>query len=427
MMVSGAMGLGLIGAGVLAGVLYEKMSACGQQRAQDVIDSEIFYDAIDQANRGLIFVSEDMKVLFVNSWLAPLLKCAPGKQNRRPLHELFPFSATHPVLTALQEHLKHSPPHEESSLFKANLFHGTKEPEHLLIAAFRSLRSTSSGERFYLLSFADISSAENFQNKLENALKEAESNVKKMTEVDRLKSEFLAICSHELKTPLVSISGYLDLLRSGKLGPLTPKQENAIAISLRNTSRLNSLISSLLEFARMEAGKLRFEFSPQRVGSLLEEVIGVVQPMADAKPVKILLALPPEPIYALADNGLLHRAILNLLDNAIKFTPAQGNITVTAQLLPDNMIAVTIEDSGVGIPVEKLSHVKEPFFQGDASDTRKAGGLGLGLAIVEKILVGHSSSLQIRSTPDHGTCVGFTLRAAKKTGSGKFAAVVSKP
>jgi len=117
---------------------------------------------------------------------------------------------------------------------------------------------------------------------------------------------------------------------------------------------------------------------------------------------------------------------LNLLDNAIKFSPPQGEITIKG-ILQNEEVRVEISDSGPGIPPEKILRVKEPFFQADASDTRKTGGLGLGLAIVEKILEGHHTKLGIESTIGKGTCVHFILRKVKRSSSGKMLAFAPGP
>jgi len=249
-----------------------------------------------------------------------------------------------------------------------------------------------------------------------------QSDIHVPSEVGGLKTEFLAICSHELKTPLVSIMGYLDLISSGKLGPLTPRQENALRVSIRNAGRLKELLSTLLDLARMEAGKMLFEFTPQRLGAMFEDLVATVHPMAEEKGVSIEIEPQSDLPLVTIDASLLHRVFLNLLDNSIKFTPSGGRIVIRADARND-IVHVEINDTGVGIRPTDIDRVKEPFFQSDASDTRTTGGLGLGLAIVERILRGHGTRLSIESIQGKGTRVGFSLKVAKKTASGRFLAI----
>lgn len=270
-----------------------------------------------------------------------------------------------------------------------------------------------------ILTLHDLTELDGLRQQHQQALADAQSSVKKLAEIDRLKSEFLAICSHELKTPLVSITGYLDLMGSQKLGPLTPRQENALRVSLRNAGRLNELLGSLLDLARMEAGKMQFEFTPQRLGPMLEEILAVVHPMLESKRLTICVDSPPDLPYVVLDPSMLNRVFLNLLDNAIKFTPPGGAIAIRTTA-NEETVHIEVTDSGTGIPPADLERVKAPFYQSDASDTRRAGGLGLGLAIVEKILIGHGSRLTLENRPEGGTRARFSLRVAKRSGSGKF-------
>ncbi len=270
-----------------------------------------------------------------------------------------------------------------------------------------------------LLTMNDLTELDRLRQEHQQALADAQSSVKKLAEIDRLKSEFLAICSHELKTPLVSITGYLDLMGSQKLGPLTPRQENALRVSLRNAGRLNELLGSLLDLARMEAGKMQFEFTPQRLGPMLEEILAVVHPMLESKRLTITVECPSDLPYVILDPSMLNRVFLNLLDNAIKFTPPGGTIVIRTTANAET-VHVEVTDSGSGIPPADLERVKAPFYQSDASDTRRAGGLGLGLAIVEKILIGHGTRLTLENLPAGGTRATFSLKVAKRSGSGKF-------
>lgn len=390
-----------------------------QRISREFLLSRMIHQALLQSAQGMAILEPDGRIVFWNQSLAQLTGVLAEEAVGKGLNTIRPFPPDHPLVrmfSAVKDH-----PLGRPLGFRSQLLRPNHELAPILVSLTR-FASEQSAPWLALLAITDISEAEQLRNRLQQALAEAESSVKKMTELDRLKSEFLAICSHELKTPLVSITGYLDLMASEKLGTLTAKQENALAISLRNATRLNVILSELLDFARMEAGKMRFEFTAQRLSTLLEECVGVVDPMVSKKRLKISLLIEPDLPFVSADISLLNRVIMNLLDNAIKFTPENGEIMVKSWREGDR-VGVAISDSGIGIASDKVNRVKEPFFQADASDTRKTGGLGLGLAIVEKILAGHGSHLQIESQPDKGTTTQFFLKTTQRPGSSKMAAV----
>ncbi len=239
-----------------------------------------------------------------------------------------------------------------------------------------------------------------------------ESHLKKLEELDRLKSEFLATLSHELKTPLVSIKGYLDLMATQKMGPLTEKQEKALRVSLKNTSHLNNLISSILNFARMEAGKLKFDRVNQKLAPHINDIIDSLRPLAENQQINLTSEIDAQMPAVCIDADLIHRVLSNLIENSIKFSSPGSVVLVRAKQSESERIKVEVIDHGCGIPADKLEFIKAPFFQADKSDTRPTGGLGLGLAIAEKILIGHGTTLTIESTEGQGTSCSFILKTA---------------
>ncbi|PKL44694.1 MAG: hypothetical protein CVV41_04830 [Candidatus Riflebacteria bacterium HGW-Riflebacteria-1] len=250
--------------------------------------------------------------------------------------------------------------------------------------------------------------AENLSEKLA----EKDSNLKKLEEVDRLKSEFLATLSHELKTPLVSIKGYLDLIASEKMGPLTEKQAKAVQVSLKNTSHLNSMISSILNFARMEAGKLMFDLVHQKLPPRINDTVDAMRPIAESRNITLQTSYENDLPAVIFDPELIHRVMCNLLENSIKFSPAGASIMIKVCQHSPKLVKVLVIDNGCGIPTDKLELIKTPFYQIVKSDTRPTSGLGIGLAICEKILAGHGTSLTIESRENHGTTCSFCLKIA---------------
>ncbi|EKD83121.1 MAG: two-component hybrid sensor and regulator [uncultured bacterium] len=251
---------------------------------------------------------------------------------------------------------------------------------------------------------------------LTDKLAEKDTNLKKLEEVDRLKSEFLATLSHELKTPLVSIKGYLDLIASEKMGPLTEKQAKALQVSLKNASHLNSLISSILNFARMEAGKLMFDLVHQKLPPRINEIIDSMRPIAENRNITMQASYEKDLPAVVIDPELIHRVMCNLLENSIKFSPTGSSIMIEVSRYSPQLVKVQVIDHGCGIPADKLEIIKTPFYQIAKSDTRPTSGLGLGLAICEKILIGHGTSLHIESCENQGTVCSFYLKIAPESG-----------
>lgn len=276
----------------------------------------------------------------------------------------------------------------------------------------RKMVSTRTQEQLVVLLVIEPMYSKAFATDLTRKIAQRDIDLKKLEELDQLKSEFLATLSHELKTPLVSIKGYLDLMASEKMGPLTEKQEKALRVSLKNTSHLNTLISSILNFARMEAGKLLFDLVNQKLPPHVNDIVDSLKPIADNRQISITTDYSESLPLVIIDPELIHRVLINLLENAIKFSPPGSQITVSISRHSESLVKVQIKDQGRGIPHEKLDKIKAPFYQADKSDTRPTGGLGLGLAIAEKILIGHGTSLQIESQENVGTVCSFFLKVA---------------
>ncbi len=280
------------------------------------------------------------------------------------------------------------------------------------IVLFRFFDSLTSVAPFISLTAVDNRHTANIAEDLVARIAEKDDNLKKLEEVDRLKSEFLATLSHELKTPLVSIKGYLDLIASEKMGPLTEKQTKALQVVLKNTSHLNSMISSMLNFARMEAGKLMFDLVRQKLPLRITETVDSMRPIAENRHVTLQTVFEKDLPAVIIDPELMHRVMSNLIENSIKFSATGSSVTVEVCRHSPQLLKVQVIDQGCGIPADKLEFIKTPFYQIVKSDTRPSIGLGLGLAICEKILVGHGTSLHIESQEGQGTTCSFYLRVA---------------
>jgi PAS domain S-box-containing protein len=254
--------------------------------------------------------------------------------------------------------------------------------------------------------FRDISAQVQARREAEQAREQAE-------EANRTKSEFLAIMSHELRTPLNAIAGYVDLIDMGVHGPVTPRQREALGRIQRSEKHLLGLINDVLNFAKLEAG--RVEFEPRDIS--LADAVAAVSPMIDsqrkAKRLSYEVHVDPTAVVR-ADPDKLQQVLLNLLSNAVKFTGEGGCITVDtpapANVADDDearAVLLRVTDTGIGIPVDKMSLIFDPFVQVHRKLTNTTEGSGLGLAISRDLARGMGGDLRATSIEGEGST--FTL------------------
>jgi signal transduction histidine kinase len=232
-------------------------------------------------------------------------------------------------------------------------------------------------------------------------------------DANRTKAEFLAVVSHELRTPLNAISGYGELLTMELGGPLTDPQRDAIERIRRNAKHLLTMIDEVLSFTRSEAGRLRFTTTHIPLAEAIQEIEPVVAPEIQRKELTLSHELPSNTLGVRADPEKLRQILLNLVGNAMKFTPAGGRITVGARREGAHA-RLWVADTGVGIPADKLARVFEPFYQVDGGSTRRYPGFGLGLAIARDFARAMNGELYIESSPGAGTTVSLVLPAAER-------------
>ncbi len=237
------------------------------------------------------------------------------------------------------------------------------------------------------------------ESALRGAREEAEA-------ASRAKGEFLAIMSHELRTPLNAIGGYAELMEMGLRGPITEEQRADLARIQQSQKHLLGLINQVLNYTRVETGTVRYDLTDVPVAEALAAAEALVVPQVRAKGLAYAFGTCDPALAVRADRDKLQQILLNLLTNAIKFTHPGGEITV-ACAAKDRAVAVSVTDTGVGIPVEKLAMIFDPFVQVDSRLTRAQDGIGLGLAISRDLARGMGGELTARSVEGAGST--FTL------------------
>jgi signal transduction histidine kinase len=257
----------------------------------------------------------------------------------------------------------------------------------------------------------------------ENVEQLEESNVKlgaaneELKELDRLKSDLLANVSHELRTPLTAIKGYTDYILERKLGPISEKQEKGLIVVQRNLERLSKSINALLDFSRMDVGRISLNIQPFLFAPLVEQIHTSLRSELEKKGLTFRAELESELPAVIADREKVSAVLENLIINAIKFTPEGGSIAVSAARVPGAArpsAEIRVADTGVGIPPDQIGKVFNRFHQVDGSSTRRFGGVGLGLAIVKSILEAHGATIEVESQPGHGSAFRFVLPALEK-------------
>jgi two-component system sensor histidine kinase VicK len=225
--------------------------------------------------------------------------------------------------------------------------------------------------------------------------------------LDRMKDEFISTVSHELRTPLTSLRAALGLITGGTLAARPDKMQSMLGIAIANTDRLIKLVNDILDIERISSGNadLHSELCP--VDTLLARAASLQHPAAQKAGVR--LAIRPSGLEVYADPDRILQALANLISNAIKFSPAGGDVRLSALSLDSHEVEIEVADQGRGIPANMLEKIFERFNQVDASDSRERGGTGLGLAICRSIVDQHEGRIWATSQPGHGSTFHFTL------------------
>lgn len=240
--------------------------------------------------------------------------------------------------------------------------------------------------------------------------RELQLATQKLAELDKLKGNFIANISHELRTPLTKIKGSHSLLEGQALGPLTDDQGEAIGVMGRGIAELERLVADLIQFASGARGEMILRRVPCSAAELAAAVLGVSEAKATRAGVHLTADVPPALPRVVADAERLRWVLTQLVDNAIKFTPRGGSVAVRAAKA-DGRIRFAVEDTGSGIPAERVGELFEPFHQLDGSATRRQGGTGLGLALVKRIIEAHDTKVHVESQVERGSVFWFELPA----------------
>ena len=371
-------------------------------------ESEKAYDAYrlmaEEASDIVMLHEPDGRIFFASSALERVLK-----RRAADIECYRIFDLVHPDDVERADAINAAPMLGQTLTATYRVLHG--DGHYVWIeTATRGIYDKETGAFSNLISVSrDVTLRMNHELEVKAAQERAES-------ANKAKSRFLANMSHELRTPLNAVIGFTDLMRKRTFGPLGSERYEEYATLIYDSGQLLlDLISDMLDMAKIEAGKLELNFERVDISGTVEDSVRMLRDRACNNGLEFTLSLPEEPVFLIADRRAVKQVLLNLLTNALKFTPAGGHVGVSVRY-GDGLATITVRDTGVGIPASELPRLGNPFEQVNCDPMLAKGGSGLGLALVRALMEKHGGTLAIDSEEGIGTtvCVSFPLVANKR-------------
>jgi signal transduction histidine kinase len=253
---------------------------------------------------------------------------------------------------------------------------------------------------------------EALNRRLEESNRELNEANAKLREMSAMKEEFLALTTHDLRSPLTVISGVINFFSSGRLGDLTSEQKNMVEMMERNTQNLIELVNDLLDASKLESGTMRLDLASIELRGLVEELRKQMLPLAREKEIALEEHLPDDLPLLKADRAKLRRVLVNLISNALKFTPRGGRVGLRARPEAGGWVRVAVTDNGVGIAPDDLSDIFDKYAQARSRATRSEKGTGLGLYITRQLVELHGGRIEVQSEVGRGSTFSFTIPTA---------------
>ena len=364
---------------VLAARLREKIQDLAQERAKATA-------ILDGMVEGVIAVDGHDHILLMNERARAMFNLESGRVERKPFLEIIRNADLHTVLR--ERRAAGTADTGESAAMRRELRLSTPV-ERILQVHAEPLR-LGPGETGVAMVLHDITA---------------------LRHLEQVRTEFVANVSHELRTPLTAIQGYLETLLGGAMED-PAHARRFLEVVFRHTARLGRLLNDLTDLSNIELGRVALDRGPVDIAEVVEGTLDIIRAKADAGGVRLEARLPDDLPPVQADRDRLAQILINLVDNAVKYTPGGGRVTVegTAGV---GLVEVAVADTGVGIPPADLPRVTERFYRVDKARSRELGGTGLGLAIVKHLVAAQGGTLVIESRLGEGTRARVTLPAAE--------------
>ncbi|HBF12200.1 MAG TPA: hypothetical protein DDW49_02220 [Deltaproteobacteria bacterium] len=359
---------------------------------------EKFRLTFQAAPNGLIMVDHTGKIVLMNTQIEKMFLYSQNELAGQSIETLVPqrFHSNHVHYRSqfMQE------PQDRQMGAGRDLFGKRKDGTEFPVEIGLKPLVTEEGV-FVLSSIIDITERKNAEEKV----KKANEDLKR---ANQLKSSFVSMVSHELRTPLSSMKAGIDMLLAGIDGPVNDEQRETLLIAQKNIDRLARLISNVLDYTRLEAGKMEMDFANINLNELVNEACQSMKHAILEKGLILETILPQTPLFSSCDEDRLKQVILNLLSNAIKFTESGGKIIISLKKT-DGILCIEVKDNGIGIDKEDQNRIFEMFNQAITRGIWKTGGSGIGLAVCRLILEQHRGKITVQSQPGNGSTFSITF------------------
>ncbi len=249
------------------------------------------------------------------------------------------------------------------------------------------------------------------ERRVEERTEELQKALERVSELSQLKANFISNISHELRTPLTHVKGYVELIVTESLGPITEEQRHALQVSQQSAARLETLIEDLIMVSMASRGELTVKQENVDMRRIANLAVKSSQGKAGERGVNLHAVIDDNVPFVQADSQKIAWVLHQLIDNGIKFTSAGGSVVVSVKREGENLVVVSVTDTGIGIPASRVNDIFEPFHQLDGSSTRRYGGTGLGLSLARQIVEAHGSMMEALSAEGRGSTFKFPLLA----------------
>lgn len=249
------------------------------------------------------------------------------------------------------------------------------------------------------------------ERRVEERTAELQQALQRVSELSQLKSNFISNISHELRTPLTHVKGYIELLVTESLGPITEEQRHALQVSQQSSAKLESLIEDLIMVSLASRGEMTIKLADMDIRRIANLAVKSFMDKAKNREIDLRVDIDEKVPFVQGDSQKIGWALSQLMDNGIKFTSTGGSVTVGVKREGENLVIISVTDTGIGIAPNRLNEIFEPFHQLDSSSTRRYGGTGLGLSLVRQIIEAHGSMIDVQSVEGRGTTFKFPLLA----------------
>ena len=247
------------------------------------------------------------------------------------------------------------------------------------------------------------------QQRIDVATKELRSSNAQLKHLDEVKDEFMSMASHQLRTPLTSIKGYLSMVLEGDVGKITPQQEKLLLEAFNSSERMVRLISDFLNVSRLQTGRFLIEKKPFELGEVVRQEVGDLQMIASSHALKLRLTVSSkQPLCVNGDADKIRQVMMNFIDNAIYYSREKGTIIINLERVK-NEVAFTVVDTGIGVPEEEQSKLFTKFFRAKNARKQRPDGTGVGLFLARKVISAHGGTILFSSKEGRGSTFGFTL------------------